>query len=619
MADWQVIQGDCLDVLRGMEPESVDAIVTDPPYGLEFMGKEWDRLIDKRESRPSGTFTDKPRGEGVTSGGDRTSNPYIASRVTYVAGAAMQAWHEQWAREAYRVLKPGGHMLAFGGTRTSHRMVCAIEDAGFEIRDSVVYMYGSGFPKSLNVSKALAERTQRCICTPQAVQYNHDNSDVRDLRQDISEARRMGEAGSESLLLSPMQREGSRPGVGEARSQGPSGLDRSEPSVLSGKDERSEQPGLEGRGHVLAEARELSADQVHPLPGRSASDGPQGQLCNGTSGHHGANGRPPATTIRSSASSRPQPAEQPATEPRTVALESGTQTSGAWPNCPRCGLPVIPDGLGTALKPSHEPICVARKPLSESTVAANVLRWGTGAINVDAGRVGFQSPEDEAESKGKNRHADYGSGPCDNRIYGADERTRADQGNYDAPGRWPANACFDEAAAAMLDARSNGASRFFYVAKASRTERNAGLEGMPEREQGQRYGSVQDARPHTADDYEYPRKPMANSHPTVKPIALMRWLVRLVTPPGGVVLDPFAGSGSTGCAAVLEGVRFLGIEQDAEYCEIARRRIAHWAAQTPTVQQTAFAADTLGELEPITIGPAAPQCQQQALFMEAGE
>ena len=240
-------------------------------------------------------------------------------------------------------------------------------------------------------------------------------------------------------------------------------------------------------------------------------------------------------------------------------------------------------GWGTALKPAHEPVVVARKPLV-GTVAANVLAFGTGAVNVDGCRVGYRSEADERESKEKNRHADFGSGPRENRVFGADERDRGASGNYDPPGRWPANVLLDPEAAALLDEQtgemkdgtavrrnvrgaktsgfigkqpdapdlgyggSGGASRFFYVAKASSRERNAGLEDR-------------------------------NVHPTVKPVELMRWLVRLVTPPGGTVLDPFAGSGTTGCACVLEGFDFIGVEREEEYVDLANARIAWWASQ----------------------------------------
>jgi DNA modification methylase len=444
--------------MAGMEPESVDAIVTDPPYGLEFMGKEWDAPL-KMPGHASGLLNGR---KGVKSEGYRQ----MLGRMP-----AFQEWSESWAREAFRVLKPGGHLLAFSGTRTSHRMVCAIEDAGFEIRDSIVWLYGSGFPKSLDVGKAMDKAAR-----------------------------------AEREVVGPSRRHNSR------------------------------------------------------AFGEGVGDADYGTFAGGVPMHTA-----PATDL-----------------------------ARQW------------DGWGTALKPAHEPIVVARKPLI-GTVAANVERYGTGALNVDGCRIGMA---DDLASSNRIGHADKNS-PV--HVFGP-SRMHAEPSGL---GRWPANVILDEDAAAMLDAaagetkstaqvRHNGAfksvakgaetardsfgyndsggpSRFFYCAKASRAERNAGLEGMEERPAG-----VGDERPsgqsnERRKDRERGPTFAANHHPTVKPIALMRWLVRLVTPPGGLVLDPFAGSGSTGCAAVLEGVRFVGIEQDAEYAEIARRRITHWLREA-TVQ-----------------------------------
>lgn len=361
--------GDCLAVMDMMASASVDAIVTDPPYHLTSVVKRF----GKPESAPA-----KFGSDGIFA---RASRGFMGKEWD---GGDVAFRPETWA-EALRVLKPGGHVLAFGGTRTYHRLAAAIEDAGFEIRDMISWLYGTGFPKSHN------------------------------------------------------------------------------------------QPG----------------------------------------------------------------------------------------------------GWGTALKPACEPIVLARKPLT-GTVAANVLTHGTGALNVDGCRVG-----DEV------RHAAFTSlAPCSGNKLGHADTAEARRGTQGAPkeyvGRWPANVVHDgsdEVLAAFPDApgqqgvvtglessspfanvygdipkragraeprRDSGlAARFFYSAKASRADRADGLDGR-------------------------------NPHPTVKPTALMQWLVRLVTPPGGVVLDPFAGSGSTGRAALLEGFRFVGIEKDPEYIDIARRRI--WAA-----------------------------------------
>ena len=388
---WRVEQADCVEQMRAMDVASVDAVVCDPPYGIRFMGQAWDGADIEAAAR-------------ARAGQD----------LSLTANEAFQAWCKEWAGEALRVLKPGGHMLAFGGTRTYHRLAAGIEDAGFEIRDCLAWLFGSGFPKSLNVGKA------------------------------------------------------------------------------------------------------------------------------------------------------------------TDAAE--------W------------DGWGTALKPAHEPIVVARKPLV-GTVAANVLEHGTGGLNIDGCRIDTVS-----DGPGSTPPTAKGSG----RTMEGGEIVREP---YDGSrGRWPANVVLDEAAAATLDEQSGelvsgksdgfsgehraevygryarnelrqsrstanrgGASRFFYRAKVSRAERNVGLEGFDAKALN---WSAGDQSPGTFQS-DGTDKTARNSHPTVKPIALMRWLVRLITPPGAVVLDPFTGSGTSGCAAVLEGVDFVGIEREAEYVAIAQARIAH--------------------------------------------
>lgn len=344
--------GDCIEAMNAMPPESVDAIVTDPPYGLGFMGKKWDGLPPSLE----------------------------------------------WAEACYRVLKPGGHIAAFGGTRTWHRLAVAIEDAGFEMRDSLAWLYGSGFPKSHNVGKS------------------------------------------------------------------------------TGADEFA--------------------------------------------------------------------------------------------------------GWGTALKPAFEPIVLARKPLAEKTVARNVLAYGTGAINVDGCRIGLKDDETaealQARSGGVRGFRDQYVGGVDRIPIPPTDMSR---------GRWPANVITDQHAAAWVDEQSGpqkdgvavnrnrdpeavkhasiygmyrngtrddigygaggGASRFFYTAKAPKRER-PNVDGV--------------------------------QHPTVKPLAIMRWLIRLVTPPGGTVLDPFAGSGTTIEAALIEGFNPVGIEMETDYLPLIQHRIDRQAA-----------------------------------------
>jgi DNA modification methylase len=426
MTTFDVLHGDCLAVMPTLDAESVDAIVSDPPYGLGFMGKQWDHGV------PGVDF---------------------------------------W-REALRVAKPGAHLVAFGGTRTYHRLACAIEDAGWEIRDCLSWLYGSGFPKSHDVSKAIDKA-----------------------------------AGAEREV------------VGE---------------------------------------RILSND----IRGNSSNG-------KGISG--------------------PRKNKEPFVQVITAAA---TDLARQW------------HGWGTALKPAWEPIILARKPLA-GTVAANVAQYGTGGINVDGCRIEGKldgDPNRFAKTNGGEFVAFSKSAPV-----------------VRSEGRWPANVCLDDEAAELLDAQSGerkssfhsgprgtrprgmgetgehggdpmpngptygdcgGASRFFYTAKASRREREAGLERMPKKRAAM-LNAMGDNPPESIDPVSerFTTSPAANVHPTVKPIALMRWLCRLVTPPGGRILDPFTGSGSTGCAAVLEGFRFVGIEREAEYVEIAEKRIAHWHSE----------------------------------------
>lgn len=323
----QILQGNNLDLLKTLPNNSVDSIVTDPPYGLSFMNKKWD---------------------------------YDVPTV------------ELW-REVYRVLKHGGYLLSFGGTRTYHRMVVNIEDAGFEIRDQIMWLYGSGFPKSHNIGKAVDALTLTGKSNPKA---------LREVR--------MGE------------------------NYKPTG-------------------------------------QVDYHKGRMFSS--------------------------------------------EIPNDNTEQNiNNKW------------EGWGTALKPANEPICLARKPLSEKSVAENVLKYGTGAINIDGCRVAQSS----------------------------------------SLGRFPANLIHDGSYEVVTKfPNENGStSRFFYCAKTSQSDRNDG-----------------------------------NNHPTVKPTELMSYLCRLITPPNGIVLDPFMGSGSTGKGAILEGFDFIGMELDPEYVEIAKSRITRAQAE----------------------------------------
>jgi DNA modification methylase len=482
----ELLHGDCVELMRAMPDCSVDSVVTDPPYGLEFMGKEWDapwksgEVVKVTDEATNGTFHTKGFKHGVR---------YSRGRQEMLA---FQEWFEVVAAEALRVLKPGGHLLAFGGTRTYHRMACAIEDAGFEIRDSIHWVYGSGFPKSLNVGKAIDKA-----------------------------------AGAEREVV------GTR------------------------------------------------TDMV------------------------------------------------PAARSRLTCRRYGAWGEGITPTAPATEEAARWEGWGTALKPAHEPVVVARKPLS-GTVAGNVLVWGTGGLNIDGCRVGSEKRTHGWARRSQSftqERTDTAAGLFAGNGHG---RTISE-------GRWPANIVLDGAAAAALDQQSGeasynpkgtfgkqrgnqptdtpaafavrkdgdgvfgygdrgGASRFFtqsdfgpddwpfvYQAKPSRRERNAGLDGLPEKHTD--FGGQ--GKPGAGfNEVTHGKAPQAaaNHHPTVKPVALMRHLVRLVTPPGGTVLDPFAGSGTTLVAAVLEGMNAIGCEMTDEYLPIIEGRVA-WAEEQVDAEQ----------------------------------
>ena len=440
--------GNNLDILPTLADNSVDSIVTDPPYELGFMGKKWD-----------------------------------SSGIAY----SVELW-----RECLRVLKPGGHLLSFGGTRTWHRVAVGIEDAGFEVRDSIAWMYGSGFPKSLDVSKAIDKA-----------------------------------AGVEREVI------GLKPDWVRLRSAEIERFKNGEPSVMNQRNRE-----------LAPEFYKTEASAGYNNPDKGAE----------------------------------------ITAPSTPEAQQ-------W------------EGWGTALKPAFEPIVVARKPLI-GTVAANVLEHGTGALNIDGSRIGTSDNLDRPQ----------GSAPQPT-SWGNKKENYSTEGS--PLGRWPANVILDEYSAEVLDEQSGvskpkaerigpkggsgfgyfddektantegrwpadnggGASRFFYCPKASKRDRNEGLEELEARLKP--YGNrdledvPEDGDPKGSVNDKFTTQPAKNFHPTVKPTQLMRYLVKLVTPPGGTVLDPFTGSGSTGKAAILEGFRFIGCELTEDYIPIIEGRLKH--------------------------------------------
>lgn len=526
------LTGDCVERMREMAAESVDAVVTDPPYGLEFMGKDWDRLGGP------------PRMVGqVTSNSRPVSDAKGAHDRGYAQIAGMQhqaqAWHETWAREALRVLKPGGHLLAFGGTRMYHRLACAIEDAGFEIRDCLMWLYGSGFPKSLNVSKAIdkAAGAEREVVGRYESPEGTTGAESRDDEFGFG----LGDM-TKRLVTAAATPEAERwDGWGTALKPG------WEPIVVARKPLRGNVAG-----NVLAHGT-----------GALNIDG-----CRVGSGAGGDR--------EGEASGERRYAERGGTSFAATPGPRGGAGGGRWP---------------ANLVLSHSEDCVL------------VGSW-------------------EVHNRGG---AVKDAGPRENAVYGRDARDRGDWTPYgDGDGleqveRW---ACVPGCPVRMLDDQSGklathatgshaaseyspggfgfggrsgphggsveGASRFFYCAKTSRAERNAGLDDFEVSigtVGGQ--GTVR-MNPTRADGGPNEERPRANVHPTVKPIEVMRWLARLVTPPGGTILDPFLGSGTTGAAAALEGFEFVGIEREPEYVAIAEARIRFWSEQ-PTGSSVAAA------------------------------
>ncbi len=391
--NYQLINDDSRDAIAAMADNSIDSVVCDPPYEIAFMGKGWDNT-------------------GI-------------------------AYDQRLWSEVFRVLKPGGHLIAFSATRTVHRMTCAIEDAGFHIRDQIAWMNWQGFPKSLDVSKAIDRA-----------------------------------AGAEREVV----------------------------------------------GTLAAPAASIYSQGAVPLP-----------------------------------------SSVPITTPATEAAKQ-------W------------DGWGTALKPAYEPAVLARKP-PEGTIADNVRKWGTGAINVDGCRYGYKDPAWPGPNQrvGPRSVAGWGDSYVGGKL--VNPISLADPG-----GRWPANV--------------------YQCPKPTRTEREAGCEGLQCRTAAEAVDRAEGSA-----GMESPRAGagrtakggIKNHHPTVKPIGVLRWLVRMVTPPGGVVLDPFNGSGSTGCACALEGFDYIGIDMEAEYIKISEARIKWWHDQrTPTAAE-AKAMDSAGRR------PAKPQ------------
>ena len=558
--------GDCLDVLRELPDSSVDSVVTDPPYGLEFMGREWDGADGFRRSLNS-----------ADAGRDNVFGRTSRKSPEYRALHTFQEWCQQWATECLRILKPGGHLVAFGGSRTWHRLASAVEDAGFEIRDSIAWLYSSGFPKSLNVG----HDSRFCQCGDLYFEYGTTArvdtmeqvraSDMPGLFDGVSQvADEVQEQRSPADMLTSMPRH-PRSGLADGDcGQGSRGVDSDERGILCGSDERGVESSLEGRSNAEAGEGELQGRPIRAMSGGVHHDVSQGWVRDGAPIGDGSVDRPATEASRSGASHRPQSGEQSSGEPGTVSVERGSQAGRGRPVCGRCGKQRAV-GLGTALKPAFEPIVVGRKPLA-GTVAQNVLTHGTGALNIDACRTATATADDYGRSTTR---AD-GSRSTSHEVFGAD--TRTDPTAAHDRGRWPTNVVLDDSQAVALDEQSGNVKGAVSNGRTGKSNGYSG--GYGEQCQAPGYGDSGGAsRFFPTFHYEAKapasERPAVNGvqHPTVKPLDLMRWLVRLVTPPNGVVLEPFAGSGTTAEACVLEHMQCIAIEREADYLPLITSRL----------------------------------------------
>ena len=593
----QLHHGDCLEVLRALPDNSVDSVVTDPPYGLEFMGKGWDSF---GRGEASSNAVAGMTGTGYTDGAERLerpsfmggTNPKCRNCQQWQRGgnpctcdapnfpnerrarsAAFGEWCEEWSIECLRVLKPGGHLLAFGGSRTWHRLAVAVEDAGFEIRDSIAWLYGSGFAKSWNFNTQY--KGEWCACTEEkAVPYNHaSNPEMRGLWNDVHEAPESRGEGQDADVLTEVQRGASRGRMESARPQRAGGVVSGDGSDLRGVDSGSGESGMEGR--LVHRAGQGLPDDSESRPSKGAGERVRG----GASVSHGDDDRASSGSTRGSASQESSAGGQSTGESDPLPGSHGALDDGALrgrADCPTCGgLRKEYRGYGSALKPAFEPIVVGRKPLA-GTVAANVLTHGTGALNVDGCRVNPGSPIPGGGGF---------KGGANSRHEGWTRPSHAEGNAIEAhtAGRWPANVILDGSQADALDAQSGVlTSGLFKGHRNGDKFRTAYGEFKGDASQEvETYGDSGGASRFfpifryeaKAPTSERPRDG-ETAHPTVKPLDLMAWLVRLVTPPGGTVLEPFAGSGTTAEACVIEGFKCIAIEREATYLPLIVQRLS---------------------------------------------
>ncbi len=497
-----IIRGDCIEEMKKLEENSVGAIVTDPPYGLEFMGKDWDKfgISEGRAKRLTGGDS-KGSGDRFFDHRDGAAERGRYSEMTVPEKTSMQMFMYSWAKECLRVLKPGGFLLSFGGTRTYHRMACGIEDAGFEIRDTIMWLYGSGFPKSLNIGKQIDKKPE-VLYTLEFKKW---------LGEQIEKCSKQKTQINEEC-----------------------GFTATSYCKTDGKDYWSSNFPSKEKWKKMKEVIGLSDEYDFVIRDNLEERGfvePTGNLHKGSGNNIQFSGK-------------------------QLSNKSVSEYAKEW------------EGWGTALKPACEPIVVARKPLSEKNVALNVLKWGTGGINIDACRIKYSGKTDPRTFDGS-----WKTNKMAGDVYeGGYEGTNQEVSQQ---GRFPANIILDEEAGEML----GEPSRFFYCAKASKSERNFGMEEKQTIKQFEEK-KTDDGREVVSDrPHQRGASDRKNNHPTVKPIKLMEYLIKLISKENAIVLDPFTGSGTTGIACAKLNRQFIGFEKEEEYVKIAEARIKPYLEQ----------------------------------------
>lgn len=533
-----IYQGNNLDVLKSFDTNSVDAVVTDPPYGLSFMGKKWDYDV------PSVEF---------------------------------------W-REVFRVLKPGGHFLSFGGTRTYHRMVVNMEDAGFEIRDQVMWLYGSGFPRSHNVSKGIdkLKGAEREVIGFDETKLRPNKKGFAKVTSSIETKSNEGHKDNGATTTAPATPEAKQwDGWGSALKPA------NEPICLARK---PLEKGLTLAENVLKYGTgglNINATRV-----KSNSWENEENLC--------------VSCVKAAGNKR----KRTTLETKEYIAQENVESK------------VIENQPGILPEDTNKTVIGCSGEISKGNTNTNLSTFGYGKKLTDKNQKALLSTTSTKTGKtiGSKTCSLCGTvitlGTMSQSMSQKRSETKNTLAAPELEGRWPSNLILDEVAAELLDEQSGilksgsmkptltkaigyrgtksggyiaqqesssgGASRFFYVAKASKRERNAGLEGEVKQKQG--------ARPNSADstgkfpDHDH-RPTGGNNHPTVKPIKLMEYLVKLITPPSGVCLDPFMGSGSTGVACKNLNIDFIGIELSEEYFEIAEKRIGALLEKEPLPAQ----------------------------------